>query len=378
MKRIIVCALLMVVTTLLGFHHDVQAASLFGKVVEVNDGDVITVFSLNRPVRVRLLGVDAPEPGQPFADVAKQHLKDLVLDKLVTVEYSGLSANGSIVGRVTVEQVDICAQMIRDGAAWFDVHNNSRLTEMDRQVYSQSEVAARSEKRGLWQSADVVAPWEFVRAQVARQYPSVSATNGSATKRVSRPGGQLSSESLLGSAFGRTSSSDPRTSLASPTAREWRQFQPAGANFSVIIPSEGVQGSETILFRDKPIDFHSHVARDGWTMYAVMWASGPYLGETDEVATIQALAGILKGLGRGYDSVGDGHTFKCDPKSQRNVSTNGYSGQEFDLTGCTMPGLARVYTKVVGDDRQLVIGVTFFMQPDPNTQRFLKSFKLGS
>jgi endonuclease YncB( thermonuclease family) len=377
MKKFIVCSLLIAATILLGFHQDVRAASLFGKVIEVNDGDVITIYNLNRPVKVRLLGVDAPEPGQPFAEVAKQHLKDLVLDKLVTVEYSGLGANTAIVGRVLLDRVDICAQMIRDGAAWFDVNNNSRLTDADRQIYSQSEVAARSEKRGLWQSGDAISPWEFVNAQMARRSAAASTTNSSVTKRTARPGGQLSSESLLGSAFGRTRSSDPRASLASPVAREWRHFQPAGANFSVIIPSDGFQGTETILFRDKPIDFHSHVSRDGWTMYAVMWATGPYLGETDELAITLALAGILKGLGRGYDSVGDGHVFKCDPKSQRNVSSNGYSGQEFDLTGCTMPGFARVYTKVVGDDREIIMGVSFFNQPDPNTQRFLKSFKVG-
>lgn len=377
MKRFIVCSLLLAATILLGVRHDVRAASLFGKVIEVNDGDIITIFNLNRPVKVRLLGVDAPEPGQPFADVARQHLKDLVLDKLVTVEYSGLAANGSIVGRVTIENVDICAQMIRDGAAWFDVHNNTRLTDMERQIYAQSEVAARSEKRGLWQSGDAISPWEFVNAKKARLAVAATTTSASLPKRPARPSGQLSSESLLGSSLSRTSSPNSPAHLANPVAREWRQFQPAGANFSVILPSEGFQGSETILFRDKPIDFHTHIARDGWTMYAVMWATGPYLGETDELATTVALAGILKGLGRGYDSVGDGHKFKCDPKSQRSVSANGYSGQEYDLTGCTTPGYARVYTKVSGDDRQLIIGVTFFMQPDPNTQRFLKSFKLG-
>ena len=57
----------------------VNAASLFGKVIEVNSGDVITIFNLNRPVRVKLLGVDAPEMDQAFGDVAKKHLSDLVL-----------------------------------------------------------------------------------------------------------------------------------------------------------------------------------------------------------------------------------------------------------------------------------------------------------
>ena len=73
------------------------------------------------------MGVDAPETGQPFADIAKQHLHDLVFDKLVTVEYSGLGENGSILGKVTIEGADVCAQMIRDGAAWFDINNNSSV-----------------------------------------------------------------------------------------------------------------------------------------------------------------------------------------------------------------------------------------------------------
>jgi hypothetical protein len=165
--------------------------------------------------------------------------------------------------------------------------------------------------------------------------------------------------------------------LASNAPRDWRQFKPAGGNFSVIVPNDGFQTVQTVPFRDKPIDFHFYLARDASTMYAVVWATGPFLGETDETATSVALAGLLKGLGQGYDSVGDGHKFTCDLKSPLNVPQNGYSGQEFDLTGCTVPGLARVYTKVNKDQRQMIVGLTFFMQPDPSTRRFLQSFQLG-
>jgi endonuclease YncB( thermonuclease family) len=59
----------------------VNAATLFGKVIEVPDGDVITIMNMNRPARIRLMGVDAPEKNQPFGDVARQHLSDLVLGK---------------------------------------------------------------------------------------------------------------------------------------------------------------------------------------------------------------------------------------------------------------------------------------------------------
>src|SRR6185503_9326913 len=97
---------------------NVAASTLYGRVIEVNDGDVITVFNLNRPVRIKLLAVDAPEADQAFGEVAKKHLTELVYDKSVLVEYSGIASDGSLVGRVTLNSVDVGAQMIRDGAAW--------------------------------------------------------------------------------------------------------------------------------------------------------------------------------------------------------------------------------------------------------------------
>src|ERR1700752_5447739 len=148
-----------------------NAASLYGKVIEVNSGDVITIFNLNRPVRVKLLGVDAPEMEQAFGDIAKKHLSDLVFDKAVLVHYSGIGADQSLTGRVLLNDADIGAQMIRDGAAWFDPRNIARLSEADREVYQQSELAARNERRGLWQQLNPTAPWEFVKAEALRKNP---------------------------------------------------------------------------------------------------------------------------------------------------------------------------------------------------------------
>src|SRR5262249_15168648 len=140
----------------------------------VNDGDVITVFNLNRPVRIKLLAIDAPEAGQPFGDVARKHLSDLVYDKNVVVEYSGIAADGSLVGRVTLSNDAVGGQMIRDCAAWMDSSNQERLSVADREIYQQSEKAARSERRGWWQAENPIAPWEFVRAQALRRNPVAS------------------------------------------------------------------------------------------------------------------------------------------------------------------------------------------------------------
>src|SRR6476660_8270788 len=103
--------LLAVLATSVLFIQQARAATLTGKVIEVNDGDEITIFNMNRPVRIRLVGIDAPEKDQAFGDVAKQHLTDLVFDKFVFVEYTGIGERTDLIGRVLLNGADINAQM---------------------------------------------------------------------------------------------------------------------------------------------------------------------------------------------------------------------------------------------------------------------------
>jgi endonuclease YncB( thermonuclease family) len=50
------------------------------RVVTVTDGDTVRcVDPQGQEVKVRLVGIDAPERGQPFGTVARDALRDLVL-----------------------------------------------------------------------------------------------------------------------------------------------------------------------------------------------------------------------------------------------------------------------------------------------------------
>src|ERR1700716_1804145 len=82
-----------------------SASSLQGKVAEVVDGESIAVISQNHPVKVRLIGVAAPEKNQSFAGIARQHLSDLILDKYVFVRVSALR-DGYLVGQVLLGDMD--------------------------------------------------------------------------------------------------------------------------------------------------------------------------------------------------------------------------------------------------------------------------------
>jgi len=63
------------------------------KVTRVYDGDTIKAEGHDTIIKVRLLGIDAPEtskkkrePGQPYSQGAKKYLASLVLNKIVDIK----------------------------------------------------------------------------------------------------------------------------------------------------------------------------------------------------------------------------------------------------------------------------------------------------
>ncbi|HEY2961355.1 MAG TPA: thermonuclease family protein [Pyrinomonadaceae bacterium] len=361
-----------------------EASTLFGRVIEINDGDVITVFNLNRPVRIKLLAVDAPEAGQPFGDVARKHLSDLVYDKSVLVEYWGIAADGSLVGRVTLNSADVGAQMIRDGAAWFDTSNQGRLSVVDREVYQQSEQAARAERRGLWQAENPIAPWEFVRAQALRRNPAASLNSilPAAGIRANRPTPELTNLTLLTervTAGAAPSVNDPDLAWASSSARKnWQRFKPAGQSFSALVPDDGQQKTITVPIGNRVVDINVYAARDGWAFYALMWVTAPSNGESDKVAIDGTLRAFMRGFGDGYQRRNNS-AFSCELGEDRSFSAAGYSVSEYDLSTCTVPAKLRAFTRVVGADRQMYLGAVFYASADDeNISRFMQSFTVGT
>lgn len=361
---------------------EVRAASLFGKVIDVSSGDVITVFNMNRPVRVRLLGIDAPEKDQAFGDVARKHLSDLVHEKLVLVDYSGIAADHSVAGRVLLNDIDIGAQMIRDGVAWLDPNHLSRLSATDREIYHQSEQAARSERRGLWQAENPVAPWEFAKAETRKnQYPSLNSKVTASGRRTEGRVSELTNLSLLmretnAPGRGPVTRGDIRAAWESltPTSKNWGELRPEGQNFSVLVPEEGRQLVYPVHIGQELVDVTIHVAREGASVFAVLWLTGPTLGETDKAAIDDSVVnGFIKGFHTSYQR-GDRGEFSCPRMSEKNISMSGYTGREFDLSSCTLPTRARAFTKVVGDQRQMYFSVVFYGDENETVSKFINSF----
>ena len=66
------------------------ADSLTGKVVEVTDGDTITVLVDSQQVTIRLNEIDAPEHDQDYGQKSKEALADLVLVTPSRFQYQSL------------------------------------------------------------------------------------------------------------------------------------------------------------------------------------------------------------------------------------------------------------------------------------------------
>ncbi len=138
--------------------------SLTGKVINVVDGDSITVLdSTNTQHRIRLQGIDAPERKQAFGDASRKHLASLVAGKEVTVKWAKRDRYRRIVGFVIVDGQDVNLAQVKAGMAWFYQYYQKELSAENRKLYAQAEDQARSNKMGLWRDKHPMPPWEWRR-----------------------------------------------------------------------------------------------------------------------------------------------------------------------------------------------------------------------
>ena len=142
------------------------------KVLLVEDGDTV-LFSSISGVKVftcRLYGIDAPEiihraynkPGQPYGREARDVLKGLILNRLVTVTLTGKDSYSREIcllrAYVNGQSTDINLEMVKRGYAWA---YRQYLRRPYASEYIEAERAARAAGLGLWQDSNPKAPWEF-------------------------------------------------------------------------------------------------------------------------------------------------------------------------------------------------------------------------
>lgn len=141
------------------------ADTLVGRVVGVSDGDTITVLDTsNTQYKIRLTGIDAPEKKQPFGQVSKKSLSDLVYNKTVQVDWSKRDRYERLVGKVLVDNLDANLEQVKRGLAWHYTKYQKEQAFEDRLLYLHAQRDATTAKLGLWVEPNPVAPWNWRKA----------------------------------------------------------------------------------------------------------------------------------------------------------------------------------------------------------------------
>jgi endonuclease YncB( thermonuclease family) len=368
---------------LLCFQTGTSAATLQAKVTEVDSGNSLVVTNINRPLRVRLKAIAPPEDGQPFRDAARDHLKALILNKAVVVEYTHLS-DGYLEAKVILNGIDIGSQMIRDGVAWYDRSFEYALNAADRDLYASCEQAARAENRGLWNDSAAMAPWEFRKAQQAKvsqpetpeTFPAIRATTKSrASSRLELSNKYLGAGFVEPGAIAGMPKITPVSSAKEP--EDWTTFRWNAPRFSLRVPGNSYLYEYPILDSDLKIISMNYVmgTSDGG-VYTLMWTRGSNGNTTDAIAADLTIEGFIKGINQYFQEKGGG--LNASFSTGRNIRLGSYAGKQYSISAGGLSGFARVVSRQIGDQREVFAVAVFSTPGDDSGFDFLNSLKFSA
>ena len=147
-----------------GAPHGGTRYALSGSVVEVADGDTVTLATASGRRRIRLASVDAPEkggdgrPGQPYGSASGRHLASLLADAAIQARcYEQDHYGRDVCDLLLPDGTTASRRQVEAGMAWVNMQGNGRYLR-DQSLLALQEEARRS-RRGLWSQAGAVEPW---------------------------------------------------------------------------------------------------------------------------------------------------------------------------------------------------------------------------
>ena len=161
-----------------------QAQVMHGTVTRVSDGDTLWLRPAPsaheprpRPLKLRLVGLDAPERCQPWGGEATAALKARVLKRAVTVERRATDAYGRGLVVLRLGGEDVGAWLVAQGHAWSDGWRSSAG------AYAAQERQARAARRGLFADPRAIEPRVFRRRHGPCDARSKDGKDGSGRNR---------------------------------------------------------------------------------------------------------------------------------------------------------------------------------------------------
>lgn len=170
----------------------VSQRQISGEVVEIVSGDTFVLDTKSAKFSIKLQFVDAPEEGQELYETVKAHFSRFLLHKVAVVQFA-FANSGVYSGRVLVGGTDLSAQMLRDGAVWYNVPEGPSQESSERAAYLGFEKLARDESRGVWNVPGLKPVYELraERERILRErleeQQREAAKNAAALARIGSP-----------------------------------------------------------------------------------------------------------------------------------------------------------------------------------------------
>jgi micrococcal nuclease len=121
-------------------------------VARVIDGDT---FELAGGDRVRLLGIDTPEKGEPFADRATFFLDSLALGKPVRLEFAEnrRDSYGRLLGYAYIDSVFVNKAILDNGLGYWYLFKDNESQRLEVKELLAAQRAALARRAGIWSVA---------------------------------------------------------------------------------------------------------------------------------------------------------------------------------------------------------------------------------
>ncbi|MFC6277144.1 thermonuclease family protein [Psittacicella hinzii] len=135
------------------------------KVTSVHDGDTVrcNIPGTNKFIRVRLLGIDAPETNQPYGKQAGDVLRHLVNNKMVYLYTTGADRYGRFLGAIYILQnnntlFNVNQYLVSSGNVWsYKFYRKNHMSEFfDKLMYE-----AANKRLGLWAQDNPINPKDW-------------------------------------------------------------------------------------------------------------------------------------------------------------------------------------------------------------------------
>lgn len=133
---------------------------LTGTAINIYDGDTFTLLTGDEKIKIRIVGIDAPEAKQEYGLISRDYARDLLDGKRVTVYLEPGETYGRKLGIVITEDgKHFNYEMVANGYAWwYDYYSSDKFLEA-------AQEKAKAKKKGLWSLDSPKAPWIWRQEQ---------------------------------------------------------------------------------------------------------------------------------------------------------------------------------------------------------------------